>query len=762
MLNFFSKAFVMGALLWCVVSVYPQGRVLRGTVLDEQGAVITNAKVKISTNGGEFSFCKIEEKGKFSCEISFVGDFTLEIEAPGFSILRQNYLKTQDVSVEQSFTMRPAELREERTVTANRIETRIGETPASIVMLPRAEIETSAAPTMDDTLRQVAGFSIFRRSSSRNANPTTQGVSLRGVGASGASRSLVLFDGVPLNDPFGGWVQWNRVSPIGVERAEVLRGGASSLYGNGSLSGTINLIPRVPAEKYVFSAEAFGGTQNTMSGSVFTGFHLDDWTADLTAASFQTKGYIPVDEAARGPADSFAGVRSTNFTARLRKSFGGWATVFFRPSFFGEVRTNGTGLQTNRTHTRQFSAGGDFDLDKFAHRIPNSRAEWQLYGGAQVYDQVFSAVNATRTTESLNRVQRVPAQVFGFSGRFSSSVKNHALLFGIEARAVRGASDETAYVNGLPTSMTGAGGRERTLSGFVQDFVRVGSRLVVAGSVRLDSWENSRGLISTRTLASGLVTTTIFPDRRESALSPQISFLYRVTDSVSIQAQASKSFRAPTLNELYRNFRVGNVLTLANENLEAEHADNFEAGLSYNRKTTSFRGTFYWTEVHRPVSNVTLNTTPTLITRQRQNAGRTRAAGLELEAEGSVGKLNMSLGYLFADSRVTEFLSNSQFVGLAVPQVPKHQFTFQARYPIEKWTFALQGRASSAQFDDDLNLFRLEPYFQADLFISRRVGENLSVFTGIENLFNSRYSVGRTPIRTVASPINIRAGFRWK
>jgi outer membrane receptor protein involved in Fe transport len=761
MRNFFSKLFVLGVLLCCAVIGYPQGRVLRGTVLDEQGAVITNAKVKISTNGSEFSFCRIEEKGKFSCELSFVSDFTLEIEAPGFSILRQNYVKTQDVSVEQSFTLKPAELREETVVTANRIETRTGETPASIVILPRAEIETSAAPTMDDMLRQVAGFSIFRRSSSRNANPTTQGVSLRGVGASGASRTLVLFDGVSLNDPFGGWVQWNRVSPVGVERAEVLRGGASSLYGNGSLSGTINLIPRTPSEKFIFSAEAFGGTQNTLSGSAFTGFNLDDWTADLTAASFQTKGYIPVDKAARGPADSFAGVRSTNFTARLAKSFGSRVSVFFRPSFFGEVRTNGTGLQTNRTHTRQFSAGGDIDLEKLFH-FPNSRAEWQMYGGAQTYDQIFSAVNAARTAESLTRVQRVPAQVLGFSGRFSTSVNNHALLFGIETRGVRGASDETIYVNGTPSSLVGAGGRERTLSGFVQDFVRVGKKVVLAGSVRFDAWENSRGLISTRTLANGQVTTSIFPDRKESALSPQISFLYQLTDRFSIQAQASKSFRAPTLNELYRNFRVGNVLTLANENLKAELADNFEAGFSYSRKTTSFRGTFYWTEVHRAVANVTLNTTPALITRQRQNAGRTRAAGIEIEGQTTIRKLNLSLGYLLADSRVTEFPSNPQLVGLAAPQVAKHQLTFQARYPAGSWTIALQGRASSAQFDDDQNLFRLEPYFQADLFVSRRVGENLSVFTGIENLFNSRYSVGRTPIRTVASPINVRVGFRWK
>lgn len=759
--NFFPKTFVMAALLCCAISVYPQSRTLRGTVLDEQGAVITNAKVRISTNGGRFSFCRIEEKGKFSCEIDFAGDFTLEIEAPGFSILRQNYLKTQDVSVEQSFTLRPAELREETVITANRIETRTGETPASIVVLPGSEIAASAAPTMDDTLRQVAGFSIFRRSSSRNANPTTQGVSLRGVGASGASRSLVEFDGVPLNDPFGGWVQWNRVSTVGVERAEVLRGGASSLYGNGSLSGTINIIPRSPDRKFTFSAEAFGGTLDTMSGSVFAGFNKDGWTGDLTASSFQTKGYIPVDEAVQGPADAFAGVRSANFTGRLRRTFGDRASVFFRPSFFGEVRTNGTGLQTNRTHIRQFSGGGDLDLEKLFH-FPNSRAEWQAYGGTQVYDQVFSAVNAARTAESLTRIQRVPAQVAGFSGRLSSSVKNHALLFGIEGREVRGASDETVYVNEAASSRVGAGGRERALGGFAQDFVRIGRRLVLAGSVRFDSWENSRGLISTRTLASGQVSTTLFPDRDETAVSPQGAFLYQVTDNVSVQAQASGSFRAPTLNELYRNFRVGNVLTLANENLTAERADNVEAGISYSRKALSFRATFFRTRVRRPVANVTLSATPSLITRQRQNAGETRSAGIELDGQAAVGRLNISMGYLLADSKVTKFPANTQLEGLLVPQVARHQFTFHARYPAGSWTFALQGRASSAQFDDDLNLFRLEPYFQVDLFVSRRMGENLSIFTGIENMFNSRYSVGRTPIRTVASPVNVRVGLRWK
>jgi outer membrane receptor protein involved in Fe transport len=115
-----------------------------------------------------------------------------------------------------------------------------------------------------------------------------------------------------------------------------------------------------------------------------------------------------------------------------------------------------------------------------------------------------------------------------------------------------------------------------------------------------------------------------------------------------------------------------------------------------------------------------------------------------------------------SDSRITEFPANISLEGLRVPLVSRHQFTFQTRYADrEGWSFALQGRTSSAQFDDDLNQFRLEPFFQLDAFSAKRISGNLQVFAAVENVFNSRYSVGRTPIRTVSSPINGRIGIRW-
>jgi outer membrane receptor protein involved in Fe transport len=745
-------------------------RILRGKVIDKAGLPVESAEIRAVAASGKSVVCQSELEGRFSCAIDFAEDFRLEAKAVGFSILRQNVENTQDFSEEIILTLAPEDIREEVVVTANRTETRLGETAASVVTLSTEEIQTTAAPTIDDALRQVAGFSLFRRSGSRNANPTAQGVSLRGVGASGASRSLVLFDGVPLNDAFGGWVQWNRVPTIAVERVEVLRGGASSLYGSGALSGAINILPRRTRENFIFSAEVYGGTQNTYSGSTFFGFSRNNASADFVASIFQTKGYVLVDKDERGAVDSFAGAKSSNLSARFAKEFADKSYLFFKPSVFGEARTNGTPAQTNRTYIRQFVLGGGYNIANPKTQLPDKKPDvsdvkfqWRIFGGSQTYDQTFSAVSADRNSENLNRVQRVPAQNIGFSSQLTGVfLENQTFVAGFDIKETRGASDEIGLSNNLVTSFSGAGGRERTFAVFLQDFARIGTKLVLAGSVRYDNWSNFRAYSSTRPLATNLTTTVNFPDREEDAFSPQISALYQLNENLSFFALASKSFRAPTLNELYRSFRVGSVVTQANENLQAEKALNFEAGATFSRKRFYFRGNYFFTEIAQPVANVTLSVTPNLITRQRQNAGKTRAQGLEIETEWRVKDFRVSVGYLLTDSRVTEFPANPALENLFVPQAARNQLTFQVSYTKKSWTFALQGRAASKQFDDDLNALRLEPYFQLDAFASKRFRENSQIFFAVENVFNSRYSIGRTPVRTVSAPINFRLGFRWK
>jgi outer membrane receptor protein involved in Fe transport len=202
-------------------------------------------------------------------------------------------------------------------------------------------------------------------------------------------------------------------------------------------------------------------------------------------------------------------------------------------------------------------------------------------------------------------------------------------------------------------------------------------------------------------------------------------------------------------------------VTLANNELAAERSTEYEGGVSYRTDLLGIRGSYFHTSMADTVANVTLSTTPSLITRQRRNAGRTVSRGIEIEFETKIDNFTFSTGYLFADSTIRDFPSNNVLVGKRIAQVPTHQATFQFRYSVSNWTFSSQTRASDAQFDDDLNTFRLEPYFQADGFVSYRINEKASAFVAIENIFNSRYSTAKTPVRSVSGPVSVRVGIRW-
>jgi len=159
-----------------------------------------------------------------------------------------------------------------------------------------------------------------------------------------------------------------------------------------------------------------------------------------------------------------------------------------------------------------------------------------------------------------------------------------------------------------------------------------------------------------------------------------------------------------------------------------------------------------------------IRTTPALITRQRQNLGRTRSRGFEVEADARLNSFwKLAAGYLFADATVVRFPANTALEGLSIPQVPRQQFTFQAQYANPSMvTIGVQGRASSSQFDDDQNLFRLGSYFVLDATVSRRVSSRVHLFVTAENLFNDRYEIGKTPVTTIGPPILVRVGFRLR
>jgi outer membrane receptor protein involved in Fe transport len=652
----------------------------------------------------------------------------------------------------------PVTASDQITVTATRTEQRLGDTAASLVVLSAEEIAASAAPSLDDVLRQVPGFTLFRRSGSRFANPTTQGVSLRGVGASGASRAIVLADGIPLNDPFGGWIYWGRVPRASLSRVEVMRGGASDLYGSAALSGAVQLLTRGASSPALYLDSSWGD-HDTPEASLFGAYRRGAWGASLAGEAFRTDGYVLVDPQERGPVDAPAASRHTTLDLTVERTTAAGARLFARGSHFEESRENGTPLQTNDTGIRQATLGADRSAGDGSLAV-------RAWASDQDFHQTFSAVAEGRASERLIRSQRVPADAAGLSFQGSRALgSRHALVSGLELRQVRGESDELAFT-GTRTSNTVGGGRQRTGALFLEDLVSLSSRVSLTAGGRLDRWENS----GERRTAG---VTTPFPDRTETALSPRVSLLVRATGQLSWTASAYRAFRAPTLNELYRAFRVGDVVTLANEDLQAERLTGAETGALWTGPAgiigrLTARGTLFWMEIDDTIANVTLSVAPDLITRQRQNLGRTRSRGLETEFDARAGsRWSLSGGYLFSDARVTDFPgspANRALEGLRLPQVPRHQATFQVRFDDPAlFSAGLQARWTGDQFDDDQNRFRLGSFTTVDVLASRAIGRGrrrVTVFVAAENLFDQEYEIGRTPLRTLGPPRLARIGLR--
>jgi outer membrane receptor protein involved in Fe transport len=746
-------------MLFPVIASAWQVRSLRieGVVNDPSGHAIAHALVTVKS--GTFSASTFADgQGHFAFLGIQAGRGTVTVQAPGFKLTTRPWA-SGGPELCLTITLSIGRLAQQVTVTATRTPTPMSQTAESVALLSRSDLQATSALTIDGALQQFPGFTLYRRLGSEVANPTTQGVSLRGVGANGASRALVLVDGVPINDPFGGWVYWDRVPTTAIQRIEVAEGGASDLYGSDAMGGVVNIFTRQATQPEI-SLDASYGNEDTRDASLWGNWDWRRWGLQVAAEGFQTDGYILVPQDSRGPVDTAAGSSHTNAAITLDRQISDRSRAFLRGSILGEARPNGTPLQTNRTHLRELSAGWDWQSPRWG--------EFALrgYGESQLFDQTFSAIAPSRQRETLTSLQRVPAQEAGYSVQWTRlwGVRQ-TWVAGVEGMDIAGTTNSLNYTLGRVNNAVGAGGRQDINGVYVEDLVRFTPRWIVTLNARFDDWQNFDVLSTTRPLATaGSVLVTSFPERSATAFSPHVSVLRQLTPSTSVYASVYRAFRAPTLNELYRPFRVGNVLTLANNNLGAEHLTGGEAGAAYLGLHDRFQahGTFFWTEVSDPIANVTLAITPTLITDRRENLGSTRSRGAELDAGVQLTPgLNVSGGYQFVQATVMSFPADTALQGLWVPQVPRNVFTLQARYAKSSLlTVGVQARYTGRQFDDVLNQFPLNPGYDVDAFASHTFRQRAEAYGAVENITDDRYQVARVPYIEIGPPVTFRVGFR--
>src|SRR6266404_1511650 len=265
-----------------------QSNTIQGRVSDSSHSSIANARIEFHS-GTDTRLSTTDDNGTFIIP-NVANEGTLLVSYPGFTPVTLGVRRDSLGDFLQIY-LQPAPI-VERILVFPVTSDRISAVPNSQFSISKQEIELSGSLALDDVLREAPGFSLFRRSGSLFANPTSQGVSLRGVGASGASRATVLLDGVPLNTPFGAWVYCDRVPKLSVESVEVVSGAASDLYGSGALGGVVDIVTK-PLLKSFITVERSYGSENTSAGSLDTGFVRDRWGISATAQALRTDGYVP-------------------------------------------------------------------------------------------------------------------------------------------------------------------------------------------------------------------------------------------------------------------------------------------------------------------------------------------------------------------------------------------------------------------------------------------------------------------------------------
>ncbi|HEY4240509.1 MAG TPA: TonB-dependent receptor [Kofleriaceae bacterium] len=626
--------------------------------------------------------------------------------------------------------------------------------PAAVTTIGRDELDRAPDVLPDDVLRSAPSVGLFRRSASTVADPTSQGINLRGLGPSGVSRALVLFDGVPLNDAFGGWVYWRELSLPAIERIAIEPSGASAQFGNFGLGGVVSITSR-PADPPRIDAMIAGGSLGTALGAVRASDSFKGLGIAVDASALRTSGYTPVADYARGAADEHASSHDETGGARLDYTHGRDHVRAFGRGFAEDLDA---GTQNTTATVRSVRYGAGYTHDGDAGQLDVS-----AFGATERFSQERARVAPDRSMATLASTQHTPSNSQGGSVRYTAApLASNSLQVGADAMRVDGTATDT-IANAMPTATSLAtrsgGGTQHVVGAFVQDTAHIGARLDVMAAVRVDHVQDLAGQL-VRTLHDGTQTITRVKDTNDTQLDPRVGALLHVDEEFSLRGSFYRAFRAPTLNELYRPFQVGTILTDANPTLTTEHAWGAEFGPQVATGPLEARATAFWASLSDPVFNATLATpNPDGATRERENLGHARVAGAELElAWHPAAAWTAIVAYTFIDAHATA----GPLTGLRLAQDPHHRATASLAYDDPKIvTATAEIRYTSRQFEDDLNTLPMGAFTVVDIFAQRAILRGFRAFAMVDNLFDTKYLVGRSGIDTVGAPRTVLVGLAW-
>ena len=605
------------------------------------------------------------------------------------------------------------------------------QTPAApayaTITVPREEIVASSSGRIEDVLESVAGFQQYRRSDSRSSNPSAQGVTLRALGGNATSRALVLLDGVPIADPFFGYIPLSAVAPERLGSVTVTRGGGSGPFGAGALAGTIQLDSADAATLGLLSGEALVDSRAETELSATLAPKVGDGFAEVSGRWDRGQGFYTTPESQRVPATARAAYDSWSASGRLVQRFG------------SDVELQVRGLAFNDDRTLRFQGANSTSKGQDISARLVTRGPWQLdavaYGQWRNFNNVV--ISSTRYTRVLDQ-KDTPSQGQGGKLELRPPVgAGHLLRLGADYRRSNGNMFEDAYnaATGAQTEHHFAGGTNTDVGLFLEDDWTLGERLVLTVGVRADHYAIDDGYYRSINAQTGAtIADNSYADRSDWEVTYRGGALFTVSDAVRLRAAAYTGFRLPTLNELYRPYVVFPVVTNANAGLLPERLWGYEGGVDWQAtRGIKLSLTAFDNKVKDAIANVTLQTN----LQQRRNVDAIDARGLEFAATAAQGPLSFTGTLAYTHARVSSSGAAASLDGNRPAQVPSMSFSGTVSWrPLPGPVLAATLRHVGDQFEDDQESDVLPTANTLDLFGQYPLWGKLSVIGRVENLFD--------------------------
>ena len=641
-------------------------------------------------------------------------------------------------------------------VTAARLPAGVGDGAFAITALSADQLAIS--DRLDEALEQVPGLSLFRRSSSLSANATTQGISLREIAPSGAGRTAVLLDGVPLNDPFGGWVIWGALPYEDIGGAEVVRGAGTGPYGSGALTGTILLTERDTTDGLAI-ADASAGNLGTVRAGASGGTEFGSLDLFASAAGERSNGWMPIDPPRRGSADNHLRLDSGEASLRAQQQLGGGVVLSARTEYYDDARGGGIvgveseakGLISSLTLSRPADAA-----------LPGWRVQgWLIDSGFMNTSASVPPFPAPRNSATpANDQYATPALGIGGNAALLGNAGYFRWEAGGDVRVDQGESRELYFYDPVAQQFQNRrrSGGMLTVGGlYGEGAYHDGGWLATLG-VRADYWATAQGHLDQYSRATDTLTLqTNYVGRNGVVPTARAGVRKSIWGDQYLRVAAYEGFRAPTLNELYRPFRVGNNTTEANGELKPEKLYGAEVGLGGAVGAVTWNLTGFYNELHDAVANVTIASSPAGVTFERENAGDVKALGLEGDAAWAVfDTLSLRAAFSLTDARVHENPAaippgEPSLTGNRPAQAPPATITAGTTWtPLSRLRLDADLHWESARFEDDQNTMRLGSAFVLDLKGAYRLTDVLSAFVSVENATNANIATAQAADGTIS------------